>query len=91
MQRIQRSGTVFYKSVQTQAYADDIDIIVRSQTALKEAFLSPERAAGEMGLKINEKKAKYLATRKVKINRGIFKLRILILKPYRVLHTLAPL
>jgi len=34
MQRIQRSGTVFYKSVQTQAYADDIDIIARSRTAL---------------------------------------------------------
>jgi hypothetical protein len=31
--------------------------------ALKEAFLSLERAAGEMGLRINEKKTKYLATR----------------------------
>jgi len=57
---------------------------VRSQTALKEAFLSPERAAGEMGLRINKKKNKYLA---IKISRGIFKLRILILKPYRVLCT----
>ena len=37
-------------------YADDIDIIARFQTALKEAFLSLERAAGEMGLRINEKK-----------------------------------
>jgi len=31
--------------------------------ALKEAFLSLERAAGEMGLRINKKKTKYLATR----------------------------
>jgi hypothetical protein len=38
------------------AYADDIDIIARSPTALKEAFLSLERAACVMGLKINEKK-----------------------------------
>jgi len=60
---IQTSGTIFYKSVQLLAYADDIDIIARSQTALKEAFLSLERAAGEMGLRINEKKTKYLATR----------------------------
>ena len=45
------------------AYADDIDIIARSQTALKEAFLSPERAAGVMGLKIYEEKTKYLTTR----------------------------
>jgi len=46
---IQTSGTIFYKSVQHQAYADVIDIIARSRTALKEAFLSLGRAAGEMG------------------------------------------
>ena len=50
------NGTKFYKSVQILAYADDIDIIARSQPALKEAFISFERAAGEMGLKINEEK-----------------------------------
>jgi len=38
------------------AYADDIDIMAIFQTALKEAFLSFERAAGEMGVKINEEK-----------------------------------
>ena len=48
---IQTNGTIFYKSVQLLAYADDIDIIARSQTALKEVFLSFERAAGEIGLK----------------------------------------
>jgi hypothetical protein len=41
------------------AYADDIDIIARPQTTLKEALLSLEIAAGEMGLKINEDKTKY--------------------------------
>jgi hypothetical protein len=60
---IQTNGTIFYKSVQLLAYADDIDIIARSQAALKEAFISLERAAGEMGLKINEEKTKYLTTR----------------------------
>jgi sorting nexin-29 len=64
---IQTTGTIFYKSVQLLAYADNIDIIVRSPTALKEAFLSLERAAGSMGLKINEEKTKYLITR-VNIN-----------------------
>jgi hypothetical protein len=38
------------------AYADDIDIIVRFPTALKEAFLSVERDAGVNGLKINREK-----------------------------------
>jgi sorting nexin-29 len=60
---IQTNGTIFYKSVQLLAYADDIDIIARFQTALKKAFLSLERAAGEMGLNINEEKTKYLTTR----------------------------
>jgi sorting nexin-29 len=44
------------------AYTDDIEIIVRAQTALKEAFLSLERAAGEMGLKTNGEKNTYLTT-----------------------------
>jgi hypothetical protein len=48
---IQTNGTIFHKSVQLLAYADDTDTIARSQTALKEAFISLERAAGEMGLK----------------------------------------
>jgi hypothetical protein len=50
-------------AVQLLAYADDIDLIARSPTALKEAFLSLERAAGVMGLKINEKKTKYITSR----------------------------
>jgi len=59
---IQRSGTIFYKYVQLLAYADDTDIMARSRMTLKEAFLSLERAAGEMGLRINEKMTKYLTT-----------------------------
>jgi hypothetical protein len=45
---IQMSGTIFYKSVHLLGYADNIDIIVRSQMALKETFLSLEREAGEV-------------------------------------------
>jgi hypothetical protein len=60
---IQTKGTIFYKPVQHLPYADDIDIRARSRTALKEAFLSLERAAGEMGLKINGEKTKYLTTK----------------------------
>ena len=69
------SGTIFYKSVQILAYADDIDIIVRSRMALKEAFLSLERAVGEMGLRINEKKTKYLAKRESKNHQSYFQIK----------------
>jgi len=69
---IQMSGTVFYKSVQLLAYADDTDLIARSRTALKETFLSLERAAGEMGLRINEKKTKYSTTRESKKSTEVF-------------------
>jgi hypothetical protein len=65
---VQTIGTIFYKSVQLLAYADDIDIIARSRTALKEAFLSLERAAREVGLRINDERTKYLTT-KVNKNR----------------------
>jgi hypothetical protein len=56
------------------AYAVDIDIIARSQTALKEAFLTLEVADGEMGLKINEEKTKYLTTRGNKNQPKYFKI-----------------
>ena len=72
---IQTSGTIFYKSVQLLAYADDIDIIARSRMELKEASLSVERAAGEMGLRINEKKTKYLATRESKNQQRYFQIK----------------
>ena len=72
---IQTSGTIFYKSVQLLAYADDVDIIARSRMALKEAFLSLERAAGEMGLRINEGKTKYLTTRDSKNQQRYFQIK----------------
>jgi len=72
---IQTSGTILYKSVQLLAYADDIDIIARSRMALKEAFLSLERAAGKIGLRINEKKTKYLTTRESKNQQRYFQIK----------------
>jgi len=57
-------GTIFYKSVQILAYADDIDIIGRTP-AMTEAFTSLEKAAKDMNLFINQEKTKYmLVTRK---------------------------
>ena len=42
---------------------------------LKEAFLSLERAAGEMGLQINEEKTKYLTTKEGKNQQRYFQIK----------------
>jgi hypothetical protein len=38
------------------AYADDIDSVGRSQSAVRDAFLALEREAAKVGLQINEQK-----------------------------------
>ena len=57
---IQTRGTIFYKSVQILAFADDVDIIARSERDLIKSFRALRDAAGTMGLKINENKTKYM-------------------------------
>lgn len=58
--KIQTRGTIFYKSVQILAFADDIDIIARSERDLIKTFRNLRDAAGNMGLKINGNKTKYM-------------------------------
>ncbi|GFS79500.1 reverse transcriptase domain-containing protein [Trichonephila clavipes] len=50
------------RSLQLLAYADDIDIIGRSEKAVKEAFQALEISATNMGLTINEDKTKFMET-----------------------------
>jgi hypothetical protein len=57
-------GTIFYKSVKILAYADDIDIIGRTQSAMIEEFSSLEKAAKGMNLFINP----YLANVEKRVN-----------------------
>ncbi|GFT55259.1 reverse transcriptase domain-containing protein [Trichonephila clavipes] len=49
---LDRSGTLWNRSLQLLAYADDIDIIGRSEKAVKEAFQALEISATNMGLTI---------------------------------------
>ena len=46
------------------AYADDIDIIGRTQSAIIEAFTSLEKAAKDMNLFTNQEKTKYMPVTK---------------------------
>ncbi|XP_054089974.1 putative uncharacterized transposon-derived protein F52C9.6 isoform X1 [Zeugodacus cucurbitae] len=57
---LNRDGTIFYKSVQLLAYADDIDIIGSNNRAVCSAFSRMDKEAKRMGLEVNEDKTKYL-------------------------------
>jgi sorting nexin-29 len=57
---IQTRGTIFFKTVQILAYADDIDLMARTIPGLSEAFLNLEKCARNMGLVINQEKTVYM-------------------------------
>jgi hypothetical protein len=48
------------KFIQLLAYADDIDIVGRSQSAVQDAYLAFKREAAKVGLKTNEQKTNYM-------------------------------
>jgi hypothetical protein len=57
---LQTTGTIYNKETQLLAYADDIDIVGSSQSAVWDAYLALEREAAKVGLKINKQKIKYM-------------------------------
>jgi hypothetical protein len=56
---LQTTGTIYNKETQLLAYADDIDIVRRCESDVRNAYLALEGEAAKVGLKINEQKAKY--------------------------------
>jgi hypothetical protein len=54
------TSTIYNKETLLLAYADDIDIVGRSQSAVRDAYLALEREAAKVGLKINKQKTKYM-------------------------------
>jgi hypothetical protein len=50
---LQTTGTIYNKKTQLFAYADDIDIVDRSQSAVRDAYFALEIEAAKVGLKIN--------------------------------------
>jgi hypothetical protein len=53
-------GIIYNEETQLLAYVDDIVIVSRSQSAVRDAYLALEREAAKLGLKINEQKTKYI-------------------------------
>jgi hypothetical protein len=57
---LQTTGIIYNKETQLFANADDIDIVGKSQPAVRDAYLALEGEAAKVGLKINEQKTKYM-------------------------------
>ena len=55
---LRQSGTIFYKSVMPLAYANDVDIIGRSEREVAVAFSKFAEEARSIGLAVNESKTK---------------------------------
>jgi hypothetical protein len=55
---LQTTGTIYNKKTQLLAYANDIDIVSRSQSAVWNAYLALEGEAAKVGLKINKEKTR---------------------------------
>ena len=65
------SGSIFTKSVQLLAYADDIDIIGRSVASVRETYIALEREANKVGLMVNEGKTKLMVAGSTRYNHNI--------------------
>jgi hypothetical protein len=57
---LQTTGTIYNNKTQLLAYADNIDIVGRSQSAVRDTYVVLQRKAAKVGLKINEQKIKYM-------------------------------
>jgi hypothetical protein len=68
---LQTTGTIYNKETQLLAYADDIDIVGRSQSVVRNAYLALKGETAKVGLKINEQKTKYMIARPEMIGRFV--------------------
>ena len=59
-QETDQRGTIYTKSSQICAYADDVVIVTRSESGLRQAYTETEEKTQQMGLIVNEKKTKYM-------------------------------
>jgi hypothetical protein len=59
-ENLQTTSTIYNKETELIAYADDVDIVGRSQSAVRNAYLALEGEAAKLGLKINEQETKYM-------------------------------
>jgi hypothetical protein len=81
---IQLTGSIFSKSVQLFAYADDIDIVGNSLRTVTKAYSNLENEASRVGLVVNELKTKYMFTGREKKTFEFLVVVIFILKEIKL-------
>jgi len=59
-QEIDQTGTIYKKSSQICAYADDVVTVTRSESRLRQVCREIQEKTEQMGLIVNEKKTKYM-------------------------------
>jgi hypothetical protein len=59
-QEIDQRGIIYTKSSQICTYADNVIIVTRSETRLRQVYRELEEKTQQMGLIVNEKKTKYM-------------------------------
>jgi hypothetical protein len=72
------SGSIFNKSVQLLAYADDIDIVARNMRSLTDAYSRIEKEANKIGLHVNESKTKLMMVSPSQRNRALLGTSLII-------------
>jgi hypothetical protein len=65
--QINKGGSIYTRTLQILAYADDVNLIGRSTGLLNDAVVQMEAGANEVGLKINEEKTKYMINTRNKV------------------------
>jgi hypothetical protein len=64
---INRGGTLFNRTLQYLAYADNVNLISRNTRELSKAFIAMEAESKKAGLIINESKTKYMINTRNKV------------------------
>ena len=59
-QEIDQRGTIYTKSSQICAYADDVVIVTRSEARMRQVYREMEEKTPKKVLMVNEKKTKYM-------------------------------
>jgi sorting nexin-29 len=80
--KVNQRGTIYFKSSQICAYADDIVIVARNISTLKQIYLELEKEAERFGLVVNERKTKYMVMSTSSIKRTPQSISIGIVKPF---------